>query len=73
MSRLAEWGHPEPADLGPREQPALLGKAATLIADGLGDFETMATQAAMSIELLRAVVAAGSVQTPRPFHTAALS
>lgn len=65
MNMFTEWGYPEPGDLGPREQPSLLGKAAGLLADHHHSFGSVAQQAGMSADLLRVVLSAGSEVTPR--------
>ncbi|MDG4755734.1 XRE family transcriptional regulator [Micromonospora sp. WMMD718] len=65
MNMLAEWGYPEPADLGAREQPSLLGKAAELLAEHRHTVASIAQQAGMSVDLLSVVVAAGSQAAPR--------
>jgi hypothetical protein len=65
MNMLVEWGYPEPADLGAREQPSLLGKAAELLAEHRHTVASIAQQAGMSVDLLSVVVAAGSQAAPR--------
>ncbi|ADL49557.1 MULTISPECIES: XRE family transcriptional regulator [Micromonospora] len=60
MNMLAEWGYPEPADLGHREQPSLLGKAAALLAEQEHTVTSVAEQAGMSSDMLQVVVSAGS-------------
>ncbi|PWR14864.1 XRE family transcriptional regulator [Micromonospora sicca] len=65
MTMLADWGYPEPGDLGPREQPSLLGKAASLLAEQQCSAETVAAQAGMSTDLLRVVLSAGSDRAER--------
>jgi Zn-dependent peptidase ImmA (M78 family) len=60
MRLLADWGYPEPGDLGPREAPSLLGQASKLLADRDIDLETLAARAAMPLELLQTVVTAGT-------------
>jgi len=60
MSMLAEWGYPEPGDLGPREAPAAVGRAVELLTSrgiSLGD---LGARAAIPVELLKTVVAAGT-------------
>ena len=47
-------------DLGPREAPSIVGKAMRLLASDGIDLGTLATRAAMPIELLQAIVAAGT-------------
>ena len=53
MSLLAEWGYPEPGDLGPREQPALLSHAMTLLKR---DPELLAREAGVPPGVLDTVV-----------------
>ncbi|MEU4554344.1 helix-turn-helix domain-containing protein [Micromonospora violae] len=60
MTKLTDCGYPEPGDLGPREQPALLGRAAQLLADQQYSAASVAHQAGMSTELLQLVLTAGS-------------
>jgi Zn-dependent peptidase ImmA (M78 family)/transcriptional regulator with XRE-family HTH domain len=59
MTLLAEWGYPEPGDLGPREAPSIVGQAVRLLASDGVHLGTLATRSAMPIELLEAIVAAG--------------
>ncbi|GAA2715152.1 ImmA/IrrE family metallo-endopeptidase [Micromonospora olivasterospora] len=65
MNKLAEWGYPEPAELGPREQPSLLGKAAAVLAEQQHTLTSVARQAGMSADLLQVVLSAGSEAAPR--------
>lgn len=60
MNLLAEWGYPEPGDLGPREAPAVIGRAVHLLASRGMYLDGLATRSAMPIELLKAVVAAST-------------
>jgi hypothetical protein len=62
MNLLAEWGYPEPGDLGPREQPALLGQAMSLLLQQKREPETLARQAGVPPGILNAVLAAGTNQ-----------
>ncbi|MFI6823223.1 XRE family transcriptional regulator [Micromonospora sp. NPDC050187] len=64
MSLLAQWGLPEPGDLGPREQPSLLGKAVELLAQQRVTIDGLAGQAGLPPELARAVTSAGSERIP---------
>ncbi|MGI5245914.1 ImmA/IrrE family metallo-endopeptidase [Dactylosporangium sp. CA-139066] len=59
MSLLAEWGHPEPGDLGPPESPVAVSRAIGLLAtQGTGP-DGLAARAGLPVELLHAVIAAG--------------
>jgi Zn-dependent peptidase ImmA (M78 family) len=60
MSLLAEWGYPEPGDLGPREAPSLMSRALPLLASRGISIDDLATYVALPTELLETVVAAGS-------------
>ncbi|WP_433612588.1 helix-turn-helix domain-containing protein [Dactylosporangium sp. CA-139114] len=60
MSLLAEWGFPEPGDLGPRESPSAIGRAVRLLASRGVHLDDLATRSAMPIELLQIVVAAST-------------
>ncbi len=65
MDLLAGWGYPEPADLGPREHPALLGTAAIKLAERDITPNTLAHQAALPIGLVQAIFVAGSDPHPK--------
>ncbi|MFC7279230.1 XRE family transcriptional regulator [Paractinoplanes rhizophilus] len=60
MSLLAEWGYPEPGDLGPREAPSLMSRAGQLLTSRGISLDELAGRAALPIELLEIVVSAGS-------------
>ena len=64
MATLAQWGYPEPGDLGPREQPALLGRAVELLAERRTRVQRLAEQAALPAELARTVIAAATDDVP---------
>ncbi|MER5702388.1 ImmA/IrrE family metallo-endopeptidase [Micromonospora sp. NPDC002296] len=64
MSLLAQWGHPEPGDLGPREQPSLLGKAVELLGQQRVTTESLAAQAGLPAALARTVIDAASEHLP---------
>jgi Zn-dependent peptidase ImmA (M78 family) len=60
MNLLAEWGYPEPGDLGLREAPSVVGRAVRLLASRGIHLDSLATRSAMPVELLKAVVAAST-------------
>ncbi|MFI6758844.1 ImmA/IrrE family metallo-endopeptidase [Micromonospora sp. NPDC050417] len=64
MSLLAQWGYPEPGDLGPREAPSLLGKAVELLDERQVTAATLATQAALPATLALAVIDAATEHVP---------
>ena len=64
MSLLAQWGHPEPGDLGPREQPSLLGKAVDLLNQQHTTVEDLAAQAGLPATLARTVIDAATEHLP---------
>ncbi|TDC00176.1 ImmA/IrrE family metallo-endopeptidase [Micromonospora fluostatini] len=64
MSLLAQWGHPEPGDLGPREQPSLLGRAVDLLNQQHTTIEDLAAQAGLPATLARAVIDAATEHLP---------
>ena len=64
MAMLAQWGHPEPGDLGPRENPALLGRAVDLLVSRGVTMPRLAEQAALPEPLARTVVAAATDHVP---------
>ncbi|HEY0698691.1 MAG TPA: ImmA/IrrE family metallo-endopeptidase, partial [Micromonospora sp.] len=64
MSLLAQWGHPEPGDLGPREQPALLGRAVDLLDQQQVTVDHLATQAGLPPALARTVIDAATERVP---------
>jgi Zn-dependent peptidase ImmA (M78 family)/transcriptional regulator with XRE-family HTH domain len=63
MSILAEWGYPEPGDLGPREAPSLVGGATTLLGRQGTSLADLAGRVFMPIELVELIVAAGGSPT----------
>ncbi|MEV4630461.1 XRE family transcriptional regulator [Micromonospora sp. NPDC049523] len=64
MSLLAQWGFPEPGDLGPREQPSLLGKAVELLDQQQVTPAWLAAQAALPPMLARTVIDAATEHVP---------
>ncbi|MFG1955641.1 XRE family transcriptional regulator [Micromonospora sp. NPDC048830] len=60
MSLLAQWGHPEPGDLGPRERPSLLGRAVELLDQQRVTTESLAAQAGLPASLARTVIDAAT-------------
>ncbi|MBE1487886.1 XRE family transcriptional regulator [Plantactinospora soyae] len=64
MGLLAQWGYPEPGDLGPREAPSLLGKAVELLDQQQVTIESLATSAALPLGLAHTVVAAATERVP---------
>ncbi|MFI7208972.1 helix-turn-helix domain-containing protein [Micromonospora aurantiaca (nom. illeg.)] len=60
MAMLAEWGYPEPGDLGPREAPSIIGHAIGLLTSRGTTLDELALRAAMPVELLQTIVAAGA-------------
>jgi Zn-dependent peptidase ImmA (M78 family)/transcriptional regulator with XRE-family HTH domain len=69
MSLLAEWGFPEPGDLGPPESSSLIGQAIKLLAAQGVVVEDLASRMSMPVELLHIVVTAS---TPPAVGLAAL-
>jgi Zn-dependent peptidase ImmA (M78 family)/transcriptional regulator with XRE-family HTH domain len=65
MSLLAQWGYPEPGDLGPREQPSLLGKAVELLDQQQVNVAALAAQAALPPALAHTVIDAASDHIPQ--------
>jgi hypothetical protein len=65
MNLLAEWGYPEPGDIGPRETSSLLGKAVDLLADQRVSLDALAVQTTLPVALVRTVIDAGSDPRPR--------
>ncbi|NJC70861.1 ImmA/IrrE family metallo-endopeptidase [Planosporangium thailandense] len=70
MNLLAEWGDPEPGDIGPRETPSLLGKAVDLLAGQQFSVHDVAAQTTLPTTLVQAVIEAGSDPRPRLTITA---
>lgn len=65
MSLLAQWGYPEPGDLGPREKPALLGKAVELLGQQQVTVESVSAAAGLPPALARTVVEAATESVPK--------
>jgi Zn-dependent peptidase ImmA (M78 family)/transcriptional regulator with XRE-family HTH domain len=70
MSLLAQWGYPEPGDLGPRELPSLLGKAIDLLEQQQVGIASLATQAGLPPVLARTVIDAATEHIPELHLTA---
>ncbi len=65
MIALAQWGDPEPGDLGPREGPVLLHKAMDMLS-GIGiDLDTVANAAGLATETIREIMHAADGARPR--------
>ncbi|MGI5211730.1 ImmA/IrrE family metallo-endopeptidase [Plantactinospora sp. CA-290183] len=64
MSLLARWGCPEPGDLGPREQPSLLGRAVELLDEQRMTVASLARQAALPPLLTQTVIGAATEHLP---------
>lgn len=60
MALLAQWGFPEPGDLGPRESPSLLGKAVHMLGTLRLDQVALAEQTLLPESLVREIVDAGT-------------
>lgn len=60
MTLLAEWGYPEPGDLGPPETSALIGQGVRLLASQDISVDDLAARASMPVELLTTVIAAST-------------
>ncbi|WP_147376215.1 hypothetical protein [Micromonospora radicis] len=61
MAILAEWGYPEPGDLGPREAPSIIGHAVDLLASRGTTLDELALRAAIPVDLLQIILAAGTL------------
>ncbi|PZG15160.1 XRE family transcriptional regulator [Micromonospora craterilacus] len=64
MSLLAQWGYPEPGDLGPREQPSLLGKATELLDRQHTTTDSLAATAGLPPTLVHTVINAATEHQP---------
>ncbi|WP_212823893.1 hypothetical protein [Polymorphospora rubra] len=64
MGLLAQWGYPEPGDLGPREQPSLLGRAVELLEQQQVTTESLAARAGLPPALARTVFDAATDHLP---------
>lgn len=64
MSQLAQWGYPEPGDLGPRERSSLLGKTVELLRQQEVGIESLAAAAGLPPSLARTVVDAATERPP---------
>ena len=71
MVTLAQWGDPEPGDLGPRETPVLLAKAIQMLADAGIDVEMIATDVGITADTLREIMRAADGARPRMAMTLA--
>ncbi|MFF5181855.1 XRE family transcriptional regulator [Micromonospora sp. NPDC000316] len=64
MALLAQWGYPEPGDLGPREQPALLGNATELLHQQRITTGSLAVSAGLPPALAQTVINAATERVP---------
>lgn len=64
MMQLAEWGDPEPGQLGPAESPTMIGAAVQLVSSVGIKLADLADQAGLPTSIVEVVVASGS--DPRP-------
>ena len=65
MVTLAQWGDPEPGDLGPRETPVLLAKAIEMLAETGVDLEMIAKDTGMAADTVQEIVRAADGARPR--------
>ena len=65
MVTLAQWGDPEPGDLGPREAPVLLSKAISVLADTGVDLEKLARDTGLAADTVTEIVHAADAARPR--------
>lgn len=73
MVTLAQWGDPEPGDLGPRESPVLLGKAMQLLT-GIGvSLETLAKDTGLAADTVQQILQAADGSRPRVDFLSSLS
>ena len=61
---LAQWGDPEPGDLGPREAPVLLGRAVQMLADTGIDLDKLARDAGLASDTAGEIVRAADGARP---------
>lgn len=65
MVTLAQWGDPEPGDLGPRESPILLGEAMRMLA-GIGvSVESLAKDTGLAADTVQEILRAADGSRPR--------
>jgi len=65
MVRLAQWGDPEPGDLGPRESPVMLSKAMQILA-GIGvNLEILAKDTGLAADTVQEILRAADGTRPR--------
>lgn len=65
MQTLAADGHVERGSLGPREEPAMLGRAAALIEEAGWNLGEIADSCHLPVAALQQVIAAGTERRPR--------
>ena len=58
MITLAQWGDPEPGDLGPRESPILLSKAMRVLAESGVTEDTLANDTGLAAEIVHEILRA---------------
>jgi Zn-dependent peptidase ImmA (M78 family)/DNA-binding XRE family transcriptional regulator len=65
MVTLAQWGDPEPGDLGPREAPVLLTTALQMLADTGIDLDRLARDTGLDTDTVQEIVRAADATRPR--------
>lgn len=64
MVTLAQWGDPEPGDLGPREYPVLLAKAVQMLAGTGVDLEQLARETGLAADTAAEILRAADGSRP---------
>jgi Zn-dependent peptidase ImmA (M78 family)/DNA-binding XRE family transcriptional regulator len=65
MIALAQWGDPEPGDLGPRESPIVLSKAMTILSESGISADTLANDTGLAAEIVHEILRAADGTRPR--------
>lgn len=65
MVTLAQWGEPEPGDLGPRESPVLLSKVMEVLAATGVDTETLSKDTGLATDTVQEILRAADGTRPR--------
>jgi Zn-dependent peptidase ImmA (M78 family)/transcriptional regulator with XRE-family HTH domain len=65
MVTLAQWGDPEPGDLGPRESPILLSKAIEMLTGTGVDLEALAKDTGLATDTVLEIMRAADGARPR--------
>ena len=65
MMTLAQWGDPEPGNLGPRESPIMLSEALRILIDSEISINVLAQETGLAVDMIQEIMAAADSDRPR--------